>query len=126
MITDDYQSAMKMQYLGLIVEFRLSNGNLLFKTTRADLSHRKVQCIHDYELQLDQVITLPMPKNTFKSYWLATEGKQSTINDNSKIISKADLTTDSLDHMKLLTKKQYDLDASKTKTSNLHEVSLLR
>ncbi|CAF4117651.1 unnamed protein product, partial [Adineta steineri] len=46
-----------------IVGCRLSNGNLPFQaTTAASLSHHEVQYIHDHELQLDQVITAPMPK----------------------------------------------------------------
>jgi transcription initiation factor TFIID subunit 6 len=84
------------------------------------LNHREVQCIDDHELQLDQVITAPMPKIPldicirskrhffwietktyltffFLAHWLAIEGKQPTINENPEIISKADLTTDSLD-----------------------------
>jgi hypothetical protein len=31
------------------------------------------------------------------AHWLAIEGKQPTINENPEIISKADLTADSLD-----------------------------
>jgi len=82
------------------------------------LNHREVQCIDDHEVQLDQVITAPMPKipldisirskflcsgstkkqkRFFLAHWLAIEGKQPTINENPEIISKADLTTDSLD-----------------------------
>ncbi len=78
----------------------------------------------------------------FKAHWLAIEGKQPTINENPEIISKADLTADSLDpvrhlkkkfffskyifQMKSLTKKRYNLDSSKIKTSNPHELSLVR
>ncbi|CAF1429278.1 unnamed protein product [Adineta steineri] len=92
---------MKVRYLEPVVEFRLSNGNLPFKTTTtAGLSHREVQCIDDHKLQLDQVITAPMPKIlldiSIPTHWLAIEGKQPTINENLEIISKADLTTDSL------------------------------
>ncbi|CAF3598375.1 unnamed protein product [Rotaria sp. Silwood1] len=129
MITEDFESAMKMRYLEPIVGFRLSNGNLPFKTTTAaGSSHREVQCIDDHELQLDQVITAPLPKVpldiSIRTHWLAIEGKQPTINENPEIISKADLTADSLDPMKSLTKKRYNLDASKIKTSNPHELSL--
>ncbi len=77
------------------------------------------------------------------AHWLAIEGKQPTVNENPEIISKADLTADSLDpvrvlkagflkfiliyfKMKSLTKKRYNLDASKIKTSNPHELSLVR
>jgi hypothetical protein len=36
---------------------------LPFKTTiAAGTNHREVQCIDDHELQLDQVITAPLPK----------------------------------------------------------------
>ncbi|CAF4278369.1 unnamed protein product [Rotaria sp. Silwood2] len=131
MITDDFESAMKMRYFEPIVGFRLSNGNLPFKTTTATgSSHREVQCIDDHELQLDQVITAPLPKVpldiSLRTHWLAIEGKQPTINENPEIISKADLTADSLDPMKSLTKKRYNLDASKIKTSNPHELSLVR
>ncbi|CAF1381193.1 unnamed protein product [Rotaria sordida] len=129
MIIDDFESAMKMRYLEPIVGFRLSNGNLPFKiTTAVGSSHREVQCIDDHELQLDQVITAPLPKVpldfSIRTHWLAIEGKQPTINENPEIISKADLTADSLDPMKSLTKKRYNLDASKIKTSNPHELSL--
>ncbi|CAF0983928.1 unnamed protein product [Adineta steineri] len=34
---------------------------------------------------------------SIKTYWLAIKGRQSTINENPSTISKADLTTDSLD-----------------------------
>jgi transcription initiation factor TFIID subunit 6 len=129
MITEDFESAMKIRYLEPIVGFRLSNGNLPFKTTiAAGTNHREVQCIDDHELQLDQVITAPLPKIpldiSIRTHWLAIEGKQPTINENPEIISKADLTADSLDPMKSLTKKRYNLDASKIKTSNPHELSL--
>ncbi|CAF3342888.1 unnamed protein product [Rotaria socialis] len=129
MITEDFESAMKMRYLEPIVGFRLSNGNLPFKTTTAvGTNHREVQCIDDHELQLDQVITAPLPKIPFdisiRTHWLAIDGKQPTINENPEIVSKADLTSDSLDPMKSLTKKRYNLDASKIKTSNPHELSL--
>lgn len=80
MITEDFESAMKMRYLEVkkkinkssnlfiylfqpIVGFRLSNGNLPFKTTTAaGTNHREVHCIDDHELQLDQVICAPLPK----------------------------------------------------------------
>ncbi len=78
-MTEDFESAMKMRYLEVkysenknqylffspqpIIGFRLSNGNLPFKTTIAPgTNHREVQCIDDHELQLDQVITAPLPK----------------------------------------------------------------
>jgi transcription initiation factor TFIID subunit 6 len=129
MITEDLESAMKMRHLEPIIGFRLSNGNLPFKTTTAaGTNHRDVHCIDDHELQLDQVITAPMPKIpldvSIRTHWLAIEGKQPTVNENPEIISKADLTADSLDPMKSLTKKRYNLDASKIKTSNPHELSL--
>ncbi|CAF4067950.1 unnamed protein product [Adineta steineri] len=44
----------------VIVGFCLSNGNLLFKTTTTGLSHREFQCINDYQLQLNQVIIVPI------------------------------------------------------------------
>ena len=77
------------------------------------------------------------------AHWLAIEGKQPTINENPEIISKADQTSDSLDpvrHLigslfvnsseslsqtKSLTRKRYNLDSSKIKTSNPHELSLV-
>ncbi|CAF2953320.1 unnamed protein product [Rotaria sp. Silwood2] len=63
MITEDFEPVMKIRYLEPIVEFRLSNGKLPFKTTTAAGSnHREVQCIEVHELQLDQVITALMPK----------------------------------------------------------------
>ncbi|CAF1446762.1 unnamed protein product [Adineta ricciae] len=129
MITEDFESAMKMRYLEPSVGYRLSNGNLPFKTTTtAGMSHREVQCIDDHEIHLDQVIAAPMPKLpldvSIRTHWLAIEGKQPTINENPEIISKVDQTTDSLDPMKSLTKKRYNLDASKIKTSNPHELSL--
>lgn len=36
------------------------------------------------------------------AHWLAIEGKQPTINENPEIISKSDLTTDSLDPVRRL------------------------
>ena len=83
-------------------------------------NHREVQYIDDHELQLDQVISGPIPKipldvsirgrlacftvrrmlvcpSCAAAHWLAIEGKQPTINENPEIISKADLTADSLD-----------------------------
>ncbi|CAF1262530.1 unnamed protein product [Adineta steineri] len=62
MITDGFEPAMKIQYFELIVGFRLSNGNLPLKITRAGVSHYEVPCIDDHELQLDQVTTAPMSK----------------------------------------------------------------
>jgi len=129
MITEDFESAMKMRYLDPIIGFRLSNGDLPFKSTTAvGTNHRDVQCLDDHEVQLDQIITAPMPKVpldiSIRTHWLAIEGKQPTINENPEIISKADLTADPLDPMKSLTKKRYNLDASKIKTSNPHELSL--
>lgn len=144
MITEDFESAMKMRYLEVmkkanvlsltyfsfhfkpIVGFRLSNGNVPFRSTNVpNSSHRDVQCLDDHELPLDQVITGPLPKlpldisirslfnETQKrieghfheflllsAHWLAIEGKQPTINENPEIISKADLTADSLDPVK--------------------------
>ncbi|CAF0772396.1 unnamed protein product [Adineta steineri] len=91
MTIDDFEST--MTNTKPVVEFRLSNGNLPFKaTTVAGLSHRKVQCINDHELQLDQVITASMPKIpsdiSIRTYWLAIEGKQPTINENPEILQK--------------------------------------
>jgi len=117
------------RYLEPIVGFRLSNGNVPFRSTNVpNSSYRDVQCLDDHELPLDQVITGPLPKLpldiSIRTHWLAIEGKQPTINENPEIISKADLTADSLDPMKSLTKKRYNLDASKIKSSNPHELSL--
>ena len=36
------------------------------------------------------------------AHWLAIEGKQPTINENPEIISKADLTSDSLDPVRFI------------------------
>jgi hypothetical protein len=36
------------------------------------------------------------------AHWLAIEGKQPTVNENPEIISKADLTADSLDPVRVL------------------------
>lgn len=75
------------------------------------------------------MITAPLPKVplavSIRTHWLAIEGKQPTINENPEIITKSDLNTDPLDPMKSLTKKRYNLDASKIKTSNPHELSLV-
>ncbi|CAF0791278.1 unnamed protein product [Adineta steineri] len=67
---------------------------------------------------------LDLRKYLYTAHCLVTESKQPAMNENSKIISKADLTTHLLDLMKLLPKKRYHLDASKIKTSNPHEHSL--
>jgi hypothetical protein len=43
--------------------FRLSNGNLPFKTTTIiGSNHREVQCIDDHEVQLEQMINASIPK----------------------------------------------------------------
>ncbi|CAF1489438.1 unnamed protein product [Adineta steineri] len=85
-----------------IDDFQSTMTNTIFRTTTvAGLSHHEVQCIDDHKLQLDQVITAPMPKIPLdistRTHWLTIEGKQSTINENLEIISKADLTTVSFD-----------------------------
>ena len=41
------------------------------------------------------------------AHWLAIEGKQPTINENPEIISKADLTTDSLDPVRFISKNDF-------------------
>lgn len=148
MITEDFESAMKLRYLEVnfnqcylkstrirsstklifqpIVGYRLTNGESPFRTVTAPgLGHREVQCIDDHELQLDQVISGPLPKIpldvsirgsfyfiitksflifTFSfskqislAHWLAIEGKQPTINENPEIIPKADVNGDALD-----------------------------
>lgn len=129
MITEDFESAMKLRYLEPIVGYRLTNGESPFRTVTAPgLGHREVQCIDDHELQLDQVISGPLPKIpldvSIRAHWLAIEGKQPTINENPEIIPKADVNGDALDPMKSQTKKRYNLESSKIKTSNPHELSL--
>jgi transcription initiation factor TFIID subunit 6 len=107
---------------------RLTNENLVFKTTTITSNHREVQYIDDREVQLDEVITSALPKLpldiSIRAHWLGIDGKQPTIPENPEVISRSDLTADSLDPMKVLVKKHCNLDSSKIKSPNPHELSL--
>ncbi len=47
------------------IGFRLTHGNLPFKITTVNgTNHHEFQCMDDHEVQLDQVITAPMPNLT--------------------------------------------------------------
>jgi transcription initiation factor TFIID subunit 6 len=71
------------------------------------------------------VVAAPLPKLpldiSIRVHWMSINGKQPIISENPDIISKSDMT---IDPMKALTKKRYNLDSSKIKSSNPHELSL--